>query len=381
MIHKVLELIKQGENSAIEFMNQDVSPDSMANEFVAFSNSLGGNLLIGVEDDGSISGIEKKSRKWEEWVQNIARDSVNPPIADLEVTYVTIDGRDVVNIDIPKGRHKPYQTNKNQYLVRAGSTNRVASNAEMLRLFQQSGMFHFDLTAIPKSRMKDLDFNRIQKYFEQYDIDFGNDDHQQQLLINTDILTEQGEMTVAGNLIFGINPQKWMPNASISFAHFHGVQLTAELIDKKTVEGTLDAQVEQLMTIIQNNRLHGSDIAGLKTVDITTSYPDKVFRELIVNACIHRNYAIHGSRARVFMFSDRIEFISPGRLPNSVTISKMISGVSFSSNPVILKFMENLRYVDKLDRGVPLVKQASIKLGKILLLEEIGEEFKVTLGL
>ncbi|MBK7372341.1 MAG: hypothetical protein IPJ09_13030 [Saprospiraceae bacterium] len=81
------------------------------------------------------------------------------------------------------------------------------------------------------------------------------------------------------------------------------------------------------------------------------------------------------------MFSDRLEFYSPGRLPNTVTIPKMMSGVSYSNNPVILKFMENLRYVDKLGRGIPMVLQESIKLGKKLMLEEIGEEFKVTLEL
>jgi ATP-dependent DNA helicase RecG len=255
------------------------------------------------------------------------------------------------------------------------------SYAELLRLFQQSGMFHFDLTAMAHSALNDLDFSKLQRYFDRYDIDFNAEDNKKQLLINTDIITEEGEMTVAGNLLFGINPQRWLPNAAISFAHFHGNKITSELIDKKTIEGTLDDQVDNLMRIIQNNLIKGSDIIGSKTVDLKPSYPDKVFRELCVNACIHRNYSIHGSRIRVFMFSDRLEFYSPGRLPNTVTIPKMMSGVSYSNNPVILKFMENLRYVDKLGRGIPLVLQESIKLGKKLMLEEIGEEFKVTLEL
>lgn len=261
------------------------------------------------------------------------------------------------------------------------SSDSVASHAELLRLFQQSGMFHFDLTAITKSGLNDLDSSKLQRYFERYDIDFNAEDNKKQLLINTDIITEEGEMTVAGNLLFGINPQRWLPNASISFAHFHGNHITSELIDKKNIEGTLDNQVDNLIRIIQNNLIKGSDIIGSKTVDLKPSYPDKVFRELCVNACIHRNYSIDGSRIRVFMFSDRLEFYSPGRLPNTVTIPKMMSGVSYSNNPIILKFMENLRYVDKLGRGVPMVLQESIKLGKKLMLEEIGEEFKVTLEL
>ena len=79
------------------------------------------------------------------------------------------------------------------------------------------------------------------------------------------------------------------------------------------------------------------------------------------------------------MFEDRIEVISPGKLPNTVTVEKLKAGVSYAVNPVIVKFMENLRYIDKLGRGLPLVYQAAQKLGKEVLFEEIGEEFKVAL--
>jgi ATP-dependent DNA helicase RecG len=103
----------------------------------------------------------------------------------------------------------------------------------------------------------------------------------------------------------------------------------------------------------------------------------KVFRELIVNACLHRNYAIIGSRIRLFMFTDRIEFISPGRLPNTVTIDKLKAGVSYASNPILVKFMENLRYIDRLGRGLPMVYQEIRKLGQEVIFKEVGEEFRV----
>lgn len=98
-----------------------------------------------------------------------------------------------------------------------------------------------------------------------------------------------------------------------------------------------------------------------------------------MNACIHRNYAISGSRIRIRQFADRMEFISPGRLPNTVTIEKLKNGVSYSVNPVILKFIENLRYIDKLGRGIPLVCLEAKKLGLTPSFEETGEEFQVTL--
>ncbi|TXL13383.1 transcriptional regulator, partial [Methylococcaceae bacterium HT4] len=135
------------------------------------------------------------------------------------------------------------------------------------------------------------------------------------------------------------------------------------------------------LAVIKNNCQRPSHIEGSKTVQNRFSYPDKVFRELLVNACVHRNYAISGSRIRIFMFSDRIEFISPGKLPNTITIEKLSYGVSYSVNPIIVKFMENLRYIDKLGRGLPMVYKIAKENHKYIKFEEIGEEFKVTLEL
>jgi ATP-dependent DNA helicase RecG len=96
---------------------------------------------------------------------------------------------------------------------------------------------------------------------------------------------------------------------------------------------------------------------------------------------VHRNYAIHGSRIRVFLFSDRIEVISPGRLPNTVTIEKLRRGVFCAVNPVLVELMENLRFIDKLGRGLPMVYREAVNQGRKVLFEELGEEFRVTLGL
>jgi ATP-dependent DNA helicase RecG len=109
--------------------------------------------------------------------------------------------------------------------------------------------------------------------------------------------------------------------------------------------------------------------------------PDKVFRELIVNACVHRNYSIVGSRIRILMYNERLEFISPGRLPNPVTVEKLKSGVSYAANPVIVKFMDNLRYLDRLGRGFPMIYREMKKLGLDVAVRELGEELRVVLSL
>ncbi|MEA2008682.1 MAG: ATP-binding protein, partial [Chloroflexota bacterium] len=109
-------------------------------------------------------------------------------------------------------------------------------------------------------------------------------------------------------------------------------------------------------------------------------YADKVFRELLTNACVHRNYAIQGSQIRVFMFDDRLEFKSPGRLPNTITIEKLKVGVSYAVNPILVKFMENLRYIDRLGRGLPMVYREAITNNRSVEFKEVGEEFWVVLA-
>lgn len=378
-IAEVLTLIHQGENSSVEFKSANAHPDSLAREIVAFANTQGGTLLIGVEDDGRISGLTE-SVDHEARIANIARNNVNPSINIESVIVAMPEGR-VLLVKVERGRDRPYQTLQNQFLIRVGSTNRTATQGELLRLFQQAGLFHYDATAVQGTRITDLNLAALDQYFSQYGFDLTAEDDKPRILANADIMTETGEATIAGLLLFGINPQRYLSYAGISFAHFAGHEATEELIDKQVIEGVLSFQVDSALAVIRNNLRRPSRIHGARTEDVHFQYPEKVFRELLVNAVIHRNYAITGSRIRVQLFADRIEFISPGRLPNSVSIAKLPMGVSYAVNPIIVKFMENLRYMDRLGRGLPMVWQTARKNQREIRFEEIGEEFRVVLGL
>ena len=376
-----IEIIDKGENSAVEFKSSLVKTNSLAKEIVAFANTNGGIIFIGVSDNGKIEGIEK-NKNFEEWVADISRNNVIPSL-NLNFSTFIINNKEIAVINIPKGKDKPYQTNDSKFLIRVGSTNRNASQAELMRLFQQVGFFHFDATTVSNTSFKDLNLSLIDKYFNRYDFDFINEDEVEKniLLKNIDILKENGQLTVAGLLIFGINPQKHLPHASISFAHFKGNQISDELIDKQIIEGNIQNQIDRAFAIIKNNIPLRSKIDKTKRSKIEFSYTDKVFRELITNACVHRNYSIKGSAIRIFLFNNRLEVISPGRLPNTITPDKLRYGVSYSINQVIVKFMENLRYIDKLGRGLPMVYNEATKNNKTVLFEEMGEEFKVSLEL
>ena len=370
--------IPQAENQYIEFKSEKVSAKTLAEEIVAFANAEGGDIWIGVEDDLRITGI---SRSYEEDIMNICRSAVIPPLQPAyEEVDSEIEGIKIARISIPKGVDRPYYTSKNQYYIRVGSTKRIVSREELIRLFQASGLFHYDRVEIDGTGGSNIDFSAITDYFSNYQISFAieSDDEKIRLLTASDVLGPNGKATLGGILVFGISPEKILPQAGIAFAHFSGNTIDAELLDKKNFGGSLPRQVDNALSAIKANRPVASTIEGTKRVE-SPHYPDKVFRELLVNATVHRNYSIIGSQIRIFMFSDRIEFISPGRLPNTVSIEKLSVGTSFARNPLLVRLMENLGYMDKLGRGLPMVCQETKKLNQEVIFEDSGEAFRVTL--
>jgi len=364
----------------VEFKSADVKPDALATELIAFANMQGGTVLIGVSDKGELLGVPN-THNFEEWVMNIARNNIYPPL-QVQFEWHTLENIKIASVTVPKGKNKPYQTISGKYYIRIGSTNRIASAEELMRLFQESGIFHYDAVGVERTSENSLNLAKIDEYFKRYEIRFADESPQTrtQLLKNSDILTEEETVTLGGLLAFGINPERYLFQSGVIFAHFAGVQIDTELIDRQEINGTLDYLINTTVAVIKNNLKVPSDVVGNLRTDKHPGYPDQVYRELITNACVHRNYAIHGSKIRVFMFADRIEIISPGKVPNSVTLQKILAGVSYARNPIIAKFMANLRYMDIMGRGIPYVANQARILNKKITFEEVGEEFKAVLG-
>ncbi len=371
-------MIPATENQYIEFKSESVKPMELAEEIVAFANSEGGEIWLGVHDDGRVSGL---SRSYEEDIMNICRTACIPPI-NPQYETLDIEGKQVACIRIPRGKDKPYYTSRQKYFVRIGSTKRVASREELIRLFQASGAVHYDLVEVDRAMVNDLELGQIGTYFTRYNISFFDEPEEERLRLMThsDLLGESNHPTLAGLLVFGMAPERFLPQSGIVFAHFDGSETVADLIDKKSILGPLPRQVEDGLAAIKANIAVGSSIIGARRIE-APHYPDRVFRELLVNACVHRNYSLYGAQIRVFLFSDRMEVISPGRLPNTVSIEKLSVGTSFARNPVLVRLMENLGYVDKLGRGLPMVCQEAKRLGVQVSFVESGEEFKVVLPL
>ena len=377
-----MDIISNGENSYIEFKEEDIKAKDLAEEIVAFANSEGGAILIGVDDDGNIKGICDKLL--EEKIMNLCRNNCIPNIIP-SYQNIEMDGKTIAVVTIHKGLNKPYYTTDHKYYIRVGTTKRIASREELLRLFEANGALHFDISPVRDTTIKDLDTEVIRDYFLRYnafDLFEESREATERILINADIMTEADEKavcTVGGLLIFGKNPDRRLPQNGVSFAHFRGTEVIDELVDKKVLTGRIQDIAEQAIVVLKNNMKSPSVINGIRREE-KEEYPALVLREAIVNTLVHRNYSISGSKIRIFMFDDRIEFRSPGRLPNTVTIEKMKIGISYARNPFLVKYMENLRYIDQLGRGIPMILKAMREAGaREPLLQELGEEFILTL--
>ena len=158
------ELVRQGENTSIEFKRGDVRTENLAKELIAFSNSSGGVVLLGIEDNGEVQGLEN-DRNYEQWVSNLSRNNVIPPI-NVDYAESVLEGKKIGIIRVQNGKDRPYQDSSGRFYVRVGSTNRIASLNELMRLFQQSGFYHFDLTQIEQAHFRQLNQTALDKYFQ-----------------------------------------------------------------------------------------------------------------------------------------------------------------------------------------------------------------------
>jgi len=378
----IITAIQTGENYYTEFKAEMISNNELSKEMVDFANAEGGTIYFGIDDDGSVKGIEAEAGI-EEKIMSIIRNNCYPSL-NAQALWLLLEGKNVLQLDIAKGKFKPYSTKDGDFYIRVGSTKRKASKEELSRFLQSSGYFQYDNTPVAHACINDLEMARISQYFRDiYKIDVFDKSEVpdiQKLLINSKILTEsEGKVspTVSGIMIFAKKPQDILFNSGIIFARINGNEIYDEILDSKQLEGRLPDLIEQCLVLFSLYNGKRSHFENGKRIDVE-DYLDKVFRELIVNAVCHRNYSILGSRIRVLILNDRFELRSPGRLPNTITIENVKTGASYLRNQLVFKFLNHYGYIENIGRGIPMCTRESLKhSGKPIDIAEEGEEFVV----
>jgi len=378
-VNELYKVIDRGEDSKTQFKQQFNSIDALAVELSAMLNSEGGMLIVGVNDSGEIIGV-KDVRKLNQWISNACSQKIEPP-ASVITENLVIDDKLVVVIKIPLGTDKPYAVNKTSFWIKVGADKRRATREELRRLMQSSGSFYADEIAITNTSLDDLDLFRFRYFYrEQYEQEIENLDSSTQRILSNLKLFKSSNLTLAGLLLFGKDTQRIRPQFVVKAVAFIGNSIAGtEYLDSEDIGSTLPEQYKNTMGFLKRNlrkRQNGQNFNIPGIIEI----PQVALEEAVVNALVHRDYLINSS-IRVFIFDNRVEIISPGKLPDSATVDNIKLGIQIVRNPVLVSFVTKLGLPYRgLGSGIPRILQECRQAGlpePELIEDKIAETFQV----
>lgn len=374
---ELMELIANGENSGIEFKRDDIRPEQLAKEIVAFANLKGGRILLGVEDDGTISGLLQTNPQ--EWVLNVFRDKVFPQMIPYYEEIKIDSEKKVAVITIAQGISKPYvlrHNNREDIYIRMGNRSELATREQQARLFESGGLIHVEVLPVAGTNFESLDLDRIQFYLKSVLHDTmipatGDIEDWKKRLYGLGWMADDGfgkqVCTIAGLVCFGKNPRYYMRQAGIRLMAFDGQEKTYQAKIDTQLDGPLvgryedkdgkrnlvdDGLIEKLSNILYPFiTSEGTEVNKEMRRETEFLYPWEAIREVVINALVHRDWT-RTTDVEVVCYSDRIEITSPGTLQNSMTIEKMLAGQRSPRNPIIVDILRDYGYVDARGMGI-----------------------------
>lgn len=322
--------MRLGEDSRWEFKeiefagNVPKSPsrNHLADELAAFANTDGGVLLCGVTDTSDVQGMSREQMDaLEQLLNEICTDQIKPPIRPIILRKEIEEGKPFLLVEVAQG-HTQHDSPGGSY-HRVGSSKRRMTSDERLRLAQhraQSRFLWFDKQPVPGTGFGSLEESLWKPLLSVEGAAAPELALEKMGLLASD---ENAIMraTVAGVLLCCRSPEEWLPNACISATCYRGEDRASGQIDAQIVTGPLNRQIAEAVTFAVRNMRVGAYKNPART-DLP-QYSEKALFEAIVNAVVHRDYSIRGSRIRLSMFVDRLEISSPGSLPNNLTIDSM----------------------------------------------------------
>lgn len=376
-LSELISRISNGEDSFTQFKENITNGDQLSEELVAFSNAKGGLLIIGVSDNSDITGLNRDDiSRLNQLIGNVINSKITPPIYPL-VEIKTIDNKKILIVTISEGTNKPYATNKGIYLTKAGSDKRKISPEELRRLFAESKKLFADEEIIPNSDITDIN---TELFYQFLFIDNAQIlDKLKQGLLTLENLLENRELhrykhlTLAGNLMFGLTPQRYCPSFYIDCVYFNGDDISVDqFISKDTIKGTFAELYKQSLNFLKSN-LSKKQIDKEFNSRAVLEIDERILTELIVNALVHRDYYINAS-IKIFMFNNRVEIISPGKLTNLLTVEKIKNGISIHRNPILNSICKTILPYSGYGSGIKRI--LSIDPNVEFINDTFKEEFK-----
>ncbi|MCS6844637.1 MAG: helix-turn-helix domain-containing protein [Caldilineales bacterium] len=373
---QIAQWLEAGPSETLAFLPETASPRRLAETLVALANGHGGALVLGVSSGGRLSGLASPREAQDRAIA--AALMADPPLVLPLPEVVSVDGVAVCVVHVPPGLPHAYSL-KGQYLTRTGSENRPLTTPELRSLLMARGSVSFESLPVHEATREDLDDAQVAQYMERLSGLTATS-------LSAALLTrgclkpaEPGRFvpTYAGLLLFGRNPQQFLPSAEIIAVRYAGATMGDEFV-REDIRGTLPQQIRRAEAFIAANMRRGWRIRSFEREEVT-EYPLAVAREAVVNAVAHRDYGVRGDSIRLLMFSNRMEVYSPGRLPGHVTLDNLVTE-RFSRNEVIVQVLSDLGFIERLgygiDRMIAAMQEAGLPAPRF---EETANGFRVTL--
>lgn len=373
------ELLRRPEGKTLEFKRDVSSPEGLVKTVVAFANTAGGVVVVGVDDKSrTVVGVDQP-RRLEERIASLISDSITPRLVPtLEVA--TWRGRSVVLVEVYPSPVRPHHVVREGELqgtyVRVGSTNRRADPALIEELRRVARGQAFDEQPVSELGEDALDFPAAAAAFapmrrlERRDF------------LSLGLVTRyQGRRvpTVAGVLLFGRQRLEYFPDAWIQVGWFGGKD-RARILDQAEFKGYFHQAIPDAITFVREHMRREVEIGPVRRRELWMLPPDAV-REAIINAVAHSDYSQQGAPIRVALYEDRLEVENPGLLPFGLTLEDITQGISRLRNRVVGRVFHELGLIEQWGSGIPRMMAACREAGlPPPKFEELGFRFRVTLS-
>jgi predicted HTH transcriptional regulator len=372
------ELLSKNEGKTLEFKENTHSLHKIVQTVIAFANTAGGVLLIGIKNETKeVVGLSNILQE-EEKIANVIADSVSPLLVP-NLQFCSWRGRDILIITVPYSPslfHLKSRGETEGTFVRLGSTNRLADAhiiAEIRRIKEHTS---FDQLPDCKFSLEDFDFDLAKKLFSSVGKTFTHAKAKALELI-ADYHSETYP-TKGGLLLFGKDRDKLFADPLVRMARFEGISKSLP-IDEQEVKSSLPQALEEILHFIRRHTSVSSSLRGIRREE-SPQYSPMVLREAIMNALVHSDYANQRSPIQVAIFENRLEITNPGSLPFGLSLDSALSGVSQLRNKVLGRIFRELKLTEHwgsgLKRMLDFCRDKQIPLPRF---EELDNFFRVTL--
>ena len=373
------DILASPEGKQLEFKRDLSSPMPILKTLVAFANSAGGRLVLGVDDGHHVVGIDKPLDD-EERLANLIADSIAPRLVP-NIELLTVEGKTLLVIEVFLSGTRPHFLKsvgmEQGTYIRLGSSNRQADAQLIAELQRGVAGVSFDALPMPGLTIDSLDLKAIARDFQ------GRRPVDERMLQSLRLLVlDQGRLVPSQGsiLLYGLDRRQHFDDAWIQCGRFIG-QDKSDIFDHIDIDVPLPKAVEEILVFLKKHAMRGADFSEIRRKDIW-SIPVKILREVLINALVHADYSRCGTPTRVAFFDDRIEIESPGLLLPGLTIEDIKQGVSQLRNPVIARVFRELDLVEQWGSGIPgIFRQAAADNLPTPLIEEIAGRIRFTVHL